>query len=399
MRNKSKVVFDICLNIGAAGMPIAILQLFVYPYLAKTISSDQYGLMITMYSVWIVVSNSLGNVLNNIRLLKVNIYEELGINGDFPVFLRHMLIINLFVIFSGTVFYTEYFDGLSIFLSILISSLILLKAYLEVGFRINLNFGAILINGILQSLGFVVGVLVFQIVHIWQFVFLFGFLFNTLFTAYKTGILKEKYVKTQMYKTVKRDINLYTVATFSGNLMSYADKMILYPLMGGHIVSVYYTATILGKIVSMISGPVTGVILSYISKWKDRKKGVFSKVLIIGIVLSIAGYIITMFISYPVISLLFPQWLKEVMVYLPITSLAIVIQTLNSFLNPFVLKFYDIKWQIIISVCSAFIYFFMALSLWYCLGMVGFCIGTVCGQLSKTIIMIFLNAYYKRSKS
>ena len=194
-----------------------------------------------------------------------------------------------------------------------------------------------------------------------------------------------------LYDTVNRDVNLYTIATFSNSSMSYADKLVLYPLMGGHVVSIYYTATILGKIVSMVSGPITSVILSYISKWNRDKKSIFSKVLILGGGLAIIGYVITMLISRPVIELLFPQWLDEVMIYIPITTFAIVIQTLNSFLNPFILKFYDIKWQIVINIISVSVYFLGSLILWHFYGMIGFCVGTIVGHAAKTLIMVLLH--------
>lgn len=391
LKKKWKIFFDICLNIGATGIPIAILQLVVYPCVAKRISTDVYGLMITFYSMWIVISNSLGNVLNNIRLLHASQYSDKGIIGDFSLLLRRWVIINIVIILVGSVFYLKGIYLLEIVFSIVIATLILLKAYLEVGFRIKLNYRAILINGILQSIGFLAGLGIFLITDIWQFVFLFGFLFNTIFTVAKTGILKENFIKTELYKQVNKETNLYTIATFSTSMMSYADKMVLYPLMGGHVVSVYYTATILGKIVNMVSGPITSVILSYISKWEKGKNRIFSKILFLGIIMACIGYSLTMLISRPVIELLFPQWFNEVMIYLPITTVAIVVQTLNSFLNPFVLKFYDIKWQIIINLVSVLSYFICALVLWHLFGMVGFCVGTVIGHLSKTLIMVWLS--------
>ena len=398
-RTRWKIIFDMCLNIGASGAPIAVLQLIIYPYLASHISSEEYGLMITLYSLWIVISNSLGNVLNNIRLLRSNEYEEEGLKGDFPFLLRNFTAINFIVILIGTLFYIKEVNVVYLFFSIIISMLILLKAYFEVGFRIKLDFVSILNNGILQCLGFMLGLVFFRFFHVWQFIFLFGFLFNTIFTILKTDMLKEPFIKTRLYSSVSKDAQIYTLATFSGSLMTYADKMVLYPLMGGHVVSIYYTATILGKIISMISGPVTGVILSYISKWSKSQKKIFSKILIVGVILAVIGYGITMGISYPVINLLFPQWKDEVMVYLPITTIAIAIQTLNSFLNPFILKFYDMKWQIIIGMVSVAVYFVMALVLWNFYGMIGFCIGTVLGQLSKTLIMVFLHFAWSSKES
>lgn len=397
-RKKFQIVFDMGLNICATAAPIAILQLLVYPYIARKIDTDAYGLMITMYSVWSVVSNSLGNVLNNIRLLRNKDYEEANNCGDFNVLLFKWTALNIIVIGIATLLYgRNQITIIDVVFSILIATFMLLKAYVEVGFRIQLNYINILINGILQCVGFGIGLLVFVFTGIWQFVFLCGFMFSFLFAAVKTSLLRESRQKTGFYEDIKKDSNLLAVATFSGSLMSYADKMVLYPLMGGHAVSVYYTATILGKIVSMVSGPITSVILSYISRWDKSKRNVFSRIVGIGAIFALIGYILTMLISRPVIGILFPQWIDEVMLYLPITTIAIVIQTLNSFLNPFVLKFYDIKWQIVINLTSLGVYFIGAVTLWNLMGMIGFCIGTVIGQLSKTFIMLALHFFGKKS--
>ena len=280
----------------------------------------------------------------------------------------------------------------------MIASCIFLKAYIEVGFRIRLNYRSILINGLLQGTGFLLGMIIFNITGAWQFVFLFGFLFSMTYSAVRTGLLKEPCVRTEFYHKVSRESIQYTFATFSNSLMSYADKMVLYPLMGGHAVSVYYTATILGKIVSMLTGPITSVVLSYISKWNQKNRNIFSKVLLSGMVLAVLGYFITLSISRPVLALLFPQWVQEVMQLLPLTTATIVIQTLNAFLNPFVLKFYDIKWQIVINMSSAIVYFLGALALWYFYGITGFCIGTICGQIVKTLIIIILHLFNRKAQ-
>lgn len=395
---KIRLVLDMGLNIFAVGFPVAMLQLIVYPFISRKTDTDSYGLMITMYSAWMVLSNSLGNVLNNIRLLHQNEYEEKNITGDFNILLRRWEIINLTVVLILTLYYVQRFNITDIIFSLLIATFVLLKAYLEVGFRIKLNYRSILMNGLLQGAGFLLGTLVFSITGKWQFVFLFGFLFSMTYSAVRTKLLREPCIRTELYGIVSKNTIQYTIATFSNSMMSYADKMVLYPLMGGHAVSVYYTATILGKIVSMLTGPITSVVLSYISKWNQKNRNIFSKVLFSGALLAVLGYFVTLFISRPVIAFLFPQWVQEVMKLLPFTTAAIVIQALNAFLNPFVLKFYDIKWQIVINVSSAGIYFVGALVLWYFYGIIGFCVGTICGQLIKTVIMVALHLANQNSR-
>lgn len=387
---KKKIVLDMFLNIIAATVPVAVLQLVVYPVTAKNIGGNEYGLMLTIYSVWIMISNSLGNVLNNIRLLYDKDYKD--DKGDFNILFLRWSIINVLAIGIIIVFYCGGFSWSHLLLGIFVSLLIITKAYLEVGFRLILNYKAIVINNILQSIGFIIGAYIASVTGIWEFIFILGYVFSCIYCAVKTKLLEEPFRKTSMFKAVDKDVNRLTVATIISNIMTYADKLILYPLMGGYAVSIYYTAAILGKIVGMVTGPINSVILSYISKWESNNRRLITKILLLGIVLCIVGYIITMIVSRPVLNILFPQWVDEVMHYIPITTINVLLLVLISILSPFVLKFCDIKWQIIINGAGVVVYFVCALALWIAFGLTGFCIGVMIGTFTKLIIMIVV--YY-----
>ena len=127
MSNKKKIVVDMCLNIIAVTIPVAVLQLIVYPITAKSIGGDSYGLMITIYSVWIMNSNSLGNVLNNIRLLYENAYLKQNIKGDFNILLGRWGLINSIIICGIIIFYCKGLYAEHIILGIIISLLIITK--------------------------------------------------------------------------------------------------------------------------------------------------------------------------------------------------------------------------------------------------------------------------------
>ena len=71
-----KIILDMIINVVASFIPVFLLQLLIHPMLAKHISQEQYGDMITTISVIMVISGSLGNVLNNVRLLLNDIYEN-----------------------------------------------------------------------------------------------------------------------------------------------------------------------------------------------------------------------------------------------------------------------------------------------------------------------------------
>ena len=339
MSNKKKIVVDMCLNIIAVTIPVAVLQLIVYPITAKSIGGDSYGLMITIYSVWIMISNSLGNVLNNIRLLYENAYLKQNIKGDFNILLGRWGLINSIIICGIIIFYCKGLYAEHIILGIIISLLIITKDYTEVGFRLNLNYKAIVVNNALQGIGFLIGTYITMKTGIWEFIFLIGYLLGCAFCVIKTRLLKEPFVKTGLFSKVNGDVNRLVIATIISNMMNYADKLVLYPIIGGYAVSVYYTATILGKIIGMLTGPINSVILSYISKWQGNKKRILNKVLIIGFLLCLVGYVITLIVAKPIIGLLFPQWVEEVMHYIPVTTINVLLLALISIVSPFVLKF------------------------------------------------------------
>ena len=369
-----KVILDVILNISAATLPIAVLQLLIYPRIAKEIGGDEYGLLLTIYSIWFMLPNSFGNVLNNIKLLRFPEYQKIGTEGDFPILLRASASVG----------------------SVIIGGLIFLKAYLEVWFRIELNYSFVLLNNVLLILGFFVGFLFFHYTCIWEFVFLFGYLFCSVFCIVKTPLLHEPYRKTVFYSAVKTDFFNLLAAAVIGNLTSYADKLVLYPLMGGTAVSVYYTASILGKITSMLTGPINGVVLSYITRWDKSKADVFSKVLAIGFIVCFFGYLLAMFLARPILGFLFPQWLDPVMEIISLTTVTVMLGVLSTILQPFVLKYCNLRWQTVISAIGSLVYFSSALLLWRFAGLKGFCIGTIIGVFVKLVMMIII--YYRSLK-
>ena len=386
----NKIIIDIILNISAAALPIAMLQLIIYPRVAKDIGGDEYGLMLTIYSVWIMISNSLGNVLNNIKLLKFPEYSKAGVEGDLPILLRRWLCIGSAIIFFVIWIYCGEFSPIHIFLGVIAAAFIMLKAYFEVGFRIKLNYVAILINHALLSIGFFLGYFLCKITGIWELIFILGYALSSFYCIAKTELIKEPAVKTQFYQEVKKDSYSLVCSTVINNLINYADKLVLYPLMGGMAVSIYYTATILGKITGMLTGPINSVILSYITRWDKTKANVFFKVIIVGGIVATLGYFITLLISRPVLSLLFPQWLEEVMDIIPYTTVTIMLNVLVSIMQPFVLKYCKMQWQIAISALGSVAYFTCALILWNFMGLKGFCIGTIVGIVTKLIIMVLV---------
>ena len=154
---KKKIVFDSILNIVSTAVPIAIIQLLIYPYIAKKLGNAEYGLIITLVSLFNLFSHPFGNVLNNIRLLQNNEYKQENIEGDFNILLVFGLMINSIIMVIGIIYYEGRLFYQSVLLIVLISGFNLIREYLIVAFRINLNYKFILLNNIFLIIGYLIG--------------------------------------------------------------------------------------------------------------------------------------------------------------------------------------------------------------------------------------------------
>lgn len=395
---KNKMVQDMMLNIIGTSVPIAVLQLIVYPIVAKSLGSESYGFMLTVYSIWIMIPNSLGAVLNNVRLLHNDKYEDKNSIGDFALIHRRWACLGALIVFVVIWIYSGGFAFRHLAFGIVVSLFLITRIYLEVGFRLEFNYKKIVICNVCQSIGFLLGGVLCVMTDIWELIYLFGYGFGCIYAVLNTKLIHEKPFKTRRYNDVIKDSYNLAVSVIINSSLGYADKLVLFPLMGGTAVSIYYTATILGKISSLLTTPINGVILNYIANWKNDSKNIFGKAFILSSIIATIGYLVTLLLGRPVIGLLFPQWVDEVMKYLPITTLAVMIGLVASVLQPFVMKFCAMKWQTIINGSAAAVYFIGALIFWKMFGLMGFCFGTVIGVIVR-LVMLTTVYYINRKKT
>ena len=105
-----------------------------------------------------------------------------------------------------------------------------------------------------------------------------------------------------------------------GSLLNYSDKIIIYPMIGAEAVTIYYIATLLGKLVSMVIGPINSVMLSYIVKLKQISNKILTLILCSAVMIAVVGYIICLTFGEVVLKYIYPQHFSEVVKYMPITS-------------------------------------------------------------------------------
>lgn len=394
MKNK-KIVADVILNIISMTLPVVMLQLVFLPQMAGRLGDERFGLVVTITSLMSIVPANIGNVLNNIRLLFDNKYAEKD-KGDFNTLMLLLEAVNIAIVFVLAIRYEGGIYLKSLIATIILSAIWFAQSYWIVGFRIELNYTGILYANIWKILGFAVGYLLFCVFGIWQFVYIVGYLFSLIFTLAKTNLWKQKPGISDMFLSTGKQTLYLMFSRVLSSIITYADKLLIYPLLGGTVVSTYYAATIFGKIVSLGISPVNSVVLTYLAKIKKKQDNLFIQAITAGAILCVAGYIVCILISRPVLMLLYPQFADGAMKLIYITTGTAIMQTMIAIADPFVLKFFEMKWQVLLNGCTVVVYIALGVMLLRGFGVTGFCYGVLITNVMKFTIMLLI---YHRAKS
>ena len=187
---KKQVLIDGILNIIAAALPVVVLQLIIFPIVAQKETETIYGLMITIYAVFMLIPNICGNSICNVRLVKNSLYEREQLEGDFNVIVVKYGIINLVIGIIILAYYYRMKDPVGMCLSLIVILLTFLNAYYEVYFSIKLAFKNRLYLRVALVAGYFAGMLLYFLLHRWEVVFLCGQICTSCFILIKSNLYK-----------------------------------------------------------------------------------------------------------------------------------------------------------------------------------------------------------------
>lgn len=385
-----KIINDMLLNLIATAIPVAVLQLIILPMLSKRMESDEYGLAVTMLSVFNVIPASFGNVLNNIRLLYENKYRKNQYSGDFQIILLVMCILNFIIMTILTIYYEGSLKAIHLFLILITSFVWLLKEYYIVAFRIQINYKAIVLNNLIMVIGYGIGFVLYVWSDYWQMIYLAGYAFSLVYVMRRSDLWREKISITSFFRYTSIQTILLFISGLFTRILGYADRMLLYPMLGGTMVSIYFVATLFGKIISMAITPVNSVVLTYLAKKEKKNDKIFKRTLLTGSIVCIIGYLFCLILSRPVLGFLYPQYINNAMPYIFITTATFVLGALIGLVNPFIMKYFDMKWQMAINGGTAVVYVTVCLTLLHFYELWGFCIGAFVAYIIKLLFMLLI---------
>lgn len=398
MRNgfKKGFVKNLSLNVLAVVVMNIVIQFVVYPYLNETLGENQFGIILYLMSIVAILAGSLGAAANNIRLVNKPKYESK--NGDY----NSILLLFCVIACGGAIAALAALGQLNLLNSLffcLLMVLTLLRYYSDVAFRMSLNYKLYFVFYLLLSVGYIAGTILFSFSRIWYVALIVGELLAILFVICKGGIFRPAMQFSENRKRVWRDIWIVAGSYIISNFFLNIDRIVLLNVLGGDAVTTFYTASVLGKTLALLTGPLTSVLLAYLANYNGElsKKG-YRKILVFTLGLSVIAAIACILISPWLIQWLYPNVYQQAAGLIGVGTLGQVAFFASSLLLAVILRFYHAKFQFSIQIIYGVIYIVMAIPATLYKGIYGFAYATLIANIIR-LVMIVAVGYWETKKN
>lgn len=337
--NKYKFLFsDMILNMVGFGIYVVSQKIILLPIIAKQVNDNIYTSLTLFMSILNIFCNVTGGELGNVRLIKNNDYKDKKVIGDFS---RILLILSLLIIVIGSpilIFLKyEYKYILFFILTILMANI---RLYATNFYRLEKKFLKVIIQNLIYLIGIILGLFLFNYIHEIYIVLFIPELISIIYALFNCDLIKMGLNKTTEIKsTIKKYIGLGTISLLN-NIMNYCDSILIYPILGAQQVAVYYAVNSVSNITSLLTNPMSSVILSWISNAKDEKKNkIFKITLSINIPLIIIVTLITMPLTYLSMFVLYKQYLSGITILVILISISTAFGTAGAFTKTILIKY------------------------------------------------------------
>ncbi len=383
MSKYKKFFNDILLNIIGNLLVLGFIQLIIFPYISSKVSEENFGIIIIIYGIVNIYVSSFGNSLNNIRLLDIK-----GSDSDYNYLI--CIICSLLIPVILLLSYIYSVDSKTSVTLLLFSLLSILRAYGLVFYRIIVNYKQIMYSNLLLVLGYIIGLPLIKLGFSWPIVFILGELMCVIYVYCTTRLLKNGIKKTFNFKKITKRFSQLSFSALLLNVFNYLDRFLILPLIGSKEVALYYIASTIPKILLLLVTPTTNVMLTYINRFTQSRKKIFNLSTICCLVLLIIGYSVTVLISPLILSILYPDFLNDVSHLISVITLGIMLSIVSYILNPFILKYCNIKYQSKIALMYGLVYLIFSIILSIKFGLYGFCIAAIIANLFKCILLVII---------
>lgn len=340
---KKRIAANTMYTIGGALVLNGVLQLIIYPYLAARLGSEANGTMLYLMAVIAILGPSIGQALNNSRLVLRRTIPVT--NGDYDTAL---LIFSAAGIIGALIFAGSSLEGAGAF--IFYSILILVtnfRYYGDVEYRLTLNYRRYFVYYCMCGAGYAAGLLIYLVTGNWFVIFITGEVCAVAYVALSGGVFRNFFARSSHFGTVMRRGGILVLSYFVTNLTLNIDRIVLNGTLGGTAVTEYYVVSLIGKTLVLFVAPVNTIIISYLTKENARlSRRSFIKYAAAGVVVSAVFFLLCLVATPIFIRIFYPSLYEATRGLVAVVSLTQILAMLSAYLFIVVLTFTGTVWQL-----------------------------------------------------
>ena len=325
MEQKKKIVSDSIWSVAGLVIMNVALQFAVYPLWERRLGEAGLGSILYLISLMNVFSVSMGVSVNYARMKR----STGGVTTNTPYL---MILGGASLIAFGGAFVVALIGGVALSLiETVIFGLVMCatmwRYYADVEYKLYLNYKSFFLYYLFISIGYGVGIGLFFLTGLWTITLLVGEVFGLAFVLIRGRIFRvdERTDAAQLLGLTKLTIVLFGSEALS-TLIFNADRIMLKALLGDVEVTNYYLASLLGKTIALLTVPLSGVVIGYLSKYKGELKvkgmNLITALSVGAVLLATAACTVG---SYIIIPILYPNQFESIKSYFIVTNLSNII--------------------------------------------------------------------------
>ena len=393
LKKGKKTAGDFLLRISSSVLTTLANQVVLLPLLAYIFDEAEYGLILTLFGIKNIISGTLGNSLYSTRLIVNARYDEEGKTGDFNLLITIAALLSAVAVVAASFF----FKGVSPVIWLLLVPVVMiytLNAYLTVWYPVKLQFKKSFVHSMVVSVGTLIGAALVYFTKLWPLAYLASGVAGLCFILAKTKIFSEGFKKTDLMGVTVGKWSVLIVTTLLVNVVTYLDRLILYPLLGAEAVSTFSTASYFGKALSVVAMPVASVMLGYYAqrnfKMNTKRFWTINGVCLLMLV-AFAGF--SLLLGKPVTGLLFPKLIDDAAPYVFIANVSCAVAALVQIVQSAAMRYAKTYWQLVIQIVYFVIYFGVGLIMIKTNGLMGFCIASLIANCSRMVLQLAIGHF------
>lgn len=379
------------LSVSALVLMNGVQQFLVYPYLTGRLGAAAFGDVLVVLGIIAISAPALGQAVNNIRIVAQQKYP--CTNGDADLTLVLLLIPATAV--SVWCFRSYFSTAVALAPAGVLLVFTALKNYSDVEYRLTLNYTRYFLYYLSISLGYLVGAVSYALTNSWVVTLLLGEVAGFLFVAVTGTIYRKPFRRSSHFGRFFKDSSILFCSYLLYNGVLNLDRVLLKYLIDSETVTVYYVASLIGKMIAMLVGPLNSIAISYLCK---REKALDRKMffVLLGGALAVGAvfYLGTCIVTPIFARLVYPDIAAQVIRYAPMANLSQIVCFSGSFLLTVVLTVADNRWQITIQSLYAAAFLLCSVGLCRIGGFGGFILGLLLANLFRLVLTVGVGLHF-----